>query len=104
MSTYIERIATDIRRRVPAHLVPDGEVDALFLFYAALALAKGETVDRRDVHNAWSAWMASEEPSHESIRPFDDLPAEKQLEDDPFVSAIRASVQDKQAHRLGSSD
>jgi hypothetical protein len=94
VSTYIERLATDIRSRVPTHLVPSGNVDALFLLYAALALAKGEKVDRRDVHNAWAAWMASTQPSHESIRPYDDLPAATRREDDPFVSAIRASVRE----------
>jgi hypothetical protein len=92
--TYIERIAQRIRDEVPEHLVPDGEVDSLFLIYAVLALAKGPSVTARDVHNAWAAWMATTHPSHMAIRPFDDLPDETQSEDEPFVIAIRAAARD----------
>jgi len=90
--TYIEQLAHQIRSSIPEDLVPDDDADRLFLIYAALALAKGEDVTRRDVHNAWAAWMAARQPSHESIRPFDQLDEATKNEDDPFVTAIRRSV------------
>jgi hypothetical protein len=93
--TYIERIAQRIREQVPEDLVPDGDADSLFLIYAVLALVKGPSVTARDVHNAWAAWMASRHPSHDAIRPFDDLPAEIRREDEPFVTAIRAASRDR---------
>jgi hypothetical protein len=92
--TYIEKLADAIRAAVPEASMPDGDVEGLFLIYAALALAKGSTVDRRDVHNAWAAWMAAREPTHESIKPFDELDGDAKQEDDPFVLAIRRAVQD----------
>jgi hypothetical protein len=93
--TYIERLATEIRSSVPDELVPEVDADRLFLIYAALALAKGEEVTRRDVHNAWAAWMAARKPSHESIRPFDELDEATKEEDDPFVVAIRRSARNR---------
>lgn len=90
--TYIEQIARQIRAAVPADLLPDADTEGLFLIYAAVALIKGETTTRRDVHNAWAAWMALHDPSHESIRPFDDLDSDTQEEDDPFVVAIRRTA------------
>lgn len=91
-SSYIEGLASAIRSHVPQDRVPEGDVDGLFLIYAALGLAKGKDVNRRDVHNAWAAWMASEHPSHESIKPFEELDEETKREDDPYVSAIRTAV------------
>ncbi len=90
--TYIELLAEEIRKRVPTELVPEGDTRALFLIYAALGLAKGQAVRRRDVHNAWAAWMAATNPSHESIRPFDQLDPETKTEDDAFVIAIRSAL------------
>jgi hypothetical protein len=89
--SYIEALADDIRRRVPSELVPDAP-EALFLIYAALGLAKGERVDGRDVHNAWAAWMATRDPSHDSIKPYDELTDEVRDEDGPFVRAIRDAM------------
>jgi hypothetical protein len=90
--TYIEQLAEEIKSRVPSELLPDGDSRALFLIYAALGLSKGESVSRRDVHNAWAAWMALSNPSHESIRPFDQLDAATKREDEAFVVAIREAV------------
>jgi hypothetical protein len=58
------------------------------LIYAVLALSKGEQVERRDVHNAWVAWMTGRDPTHDSIRPYDELALDVQEEDDPYVTAI----------------
>ena len=61
----------------------------LFRLYALLALAKGQALTARDVHNAWAVWMQESDPSHHSIRPFDELDAETQAADEPFVEAIK---------------
>jgi hypothetical protein len=90
--TYIEDLADRIRSFVPAELIPDEDGARLFLIYAALGLTKGEQVTRRDVHNAWAAWMAGREPCHESIKPFEELDLRTKEEDDPFVVAIRRAV------------
>lgn len=90
--TYIEELAARIRALVPPSVVPEEDADRLFLIYAALGLAKGKATTRRDVHNAWAAWIAARDPSHESIRPYDELDRETQDEDDPFVRAIRLAV------------
>jgi len=91
---YIERLAQAIRHEVPADKLPEGNVDALFLFYAALLLAKGESVTPEDVHNAWAAWMTSSGVSHPSLVPFSDLPQQTRDEDGVFVRAIRAVAGD----------
>jgi hypothetical protein len=92
--SYIEQLAKRIRRHVPSDVMPQGDLDALFLSYAALALAKGRDVSRQDVHNSWAAWMASQHPSHESIKPFDELDEETRQEDDPYVAAIRRALEE----------
>jgi hypothetical protein len=60
--------------------------------YAVLALAKGANTTAEDVHNAWCAWMADREPSHESLVPFAQLSTEHQQQDLPFVQAIAGAV------------
>lgn len=87
--TYLDIIADAIRANVPEDIVPDGDVDGLFRLYAVLAFAKGPAIRPCDVHNAWAAWMREREPSHPSIRPFDELDAETRLMDEPFARAIR---------------
>lgn len=89
--TYLDDVAAEIEYLVPRELVPEGEdTSALFRLYALLALVKGSAVDAGDVHNAWSAWMQERNPDHRSIKPFDELDAETQASDEPFVRAIRA--------------
>jgi hypothetical protein len=86
---YITRLARQIKEAVPKDALPDGDTDSLFAIYAVLALTKGKQVERRDVHNAWAAWMATTDPKHESIKPYDDLPSDVREEDDPYVVAIQ---------------
>ncbi|MGH8573923.1 MAG: DUF7701 domain-containing protein [Gammaproteobacteria bacterium] len=88
--SYLDELATEIERRLPADLVPDGDTRSLFRLYALLALAKGRAVTAADVHNAWTAWMQERDPHHRSIKPFEELDAETQSSDEPFVEAIRA--------------
>ena len=92
--SYIADIAARIRAIVPPELLPEGETYELFLIYAVLALAKGDRVDARDIHNAWAAWMSTKDPDHESIVPYEDLPADVRREDDPFLNAVRAVARD----------
>jgi hypothetical protein len=95
MTNYVDRIANDIASRVTQDKTPDGDVGMLFRIYAVLALSKGDAVTARDVHNAWSAWMATQDPEHESLVPFEELPVDTQGEDSPYVEAIRQVARDR---------
>ncbi len=88
--TYLDELAAEIERQVPRELLPDEDTRPLFRLYALLALAKGPAVDVVDVHNAWAAWMQERHPDHHSIKPFEELDAQTQASDEPFVRAIRA--------------
>lgn len=87
--TYLDELAIEIERQVPDELLPDEDAAPLFRLYALLALAKGRAVTAIDVHNAWAAWMQERDPGHRSIKPFDELDADTQAADEPFVRAIR---------------
>jgi len=86
---YLDALAASIRREVPSDSLPDGDTADLFRFYAVLALVRGTAVTREDVHNAWAAWMSASEPTHEAIKPYDELTRDVQREDQVFVDAIR---------------
>lgn len=86
---YIDELAAAIRSHVSVDLIPEGDTSVLFRVYAVLALAKGEDVALRDVHDAWAAWIASTEPRHPSLRPFSDLPTAVRCSDQPYLDAIR---------------
>ncbi|MGH2783574.1 MAG: DUF7701 domain-containing protein, partial [Thermoleophilaceae bacterium] len=76
--SYLDELATEIERQVPADVLPDGDTRSLFRLYALLALAKGRAVNAVDVHHAWAAWMQERDPHHRSIKPFEELDAETQ--------------------------
>jgi hypothetical protein len=87
--TDLEQLANRVRDATPAELLPDGDVDGLFLLYALLCSAKGLGVTARDVHDAWRVWMLLRgRPDHKSMVPFDELTEEIRLSDIPFVEAI----------------
>ena len=88
--TYLDELGNQIEEQVPPGLVPCGPTDGLFRLYALLALSKGGGVTAEDVHHAWVAWMQDHDPAHRSLKPFDELDAETQAADEPFVRAIRA--------------
>ena len=100
---YIERLARQIRDEVDPNKLPDAETASLFRLYAVLALAKGVAVTREDVHDAWSAWMSGTDPDHESLKPYHDLTADVQMQDQPYVEAIHAVASRFRAAR-GASD
>lgn len=91
-TNYIDRIAMDI------HVAAEPGVDAwldleLYRIYAVLALAKGEAVTDRDVHDAWSAWASKYTPFHPSLIPFDELSEHVQSLDAPYTAAIHKVAQ-----------
>jgi hypothetical protein len=83
---YIDQIATDIQQRVGGH----GEPLGLYRIYAVLALVKGPHTTNEDVHNAWAAWMAGQNPAHHSLILFEDLHPDVQQLDLPYTNAIQA--------------
>lgn len=86
---YLTELGKAIQREVDSSFLPDGDTTSLFRLYAVLALAKGTAVTGEDVHNAWAAWMSDQDITHESIRPYHQLPSHVQREDQVFVDAIR---------------
>ncbi len=91
--TDLEQLAHRIRSATPAELLPDGDLDSLFLLYAMLGSSKGRDVTARDVHDAWRVWMLLRgQGDHKSMVPFDELTEEIQRADIPYVKAIHTAV------------
>ena len=88
--SYLTELANAIMDELDPDVLPSEDTDALFRIYAVLALAKGRDVTAEDVHNAWVAWMSERDASHSSIKPYAELPADVQAQDQPFADAIRA--------------
>lgn len=86
--SYISDVADQIAIEVGERRI-DSNRRQLFLLYAVLAVVLGRAVDRRDVHDAWVAWMAMHGEDHASMLPFDALSPAIQAEDEPFAEAIR---------------
>lgn len=88
---YLKKVAAAIRDHIPKDRLPEGEANELLLIYiyAVLLRAKGESVTHSDVHDAWSAWMVGQNPDHESLVPYSDLPEEVRNQDAVFTAAIR---------------
>jgi hypothetical protein len=89
---YLDELAERIKANVPSDALPEGDTRPLFLHYAVLALAKGEQVTSRDVHNAWAAFMAQKGATHQSLVPFEELDSVTRDEDTPYVLAIREAA------------
>ena len=81
---YLERVAEKIRQEVSPDTLPTAETKSLFRLSAVPALAKGEQITLADGHNAWSAWMIDQDPTRESLQPFDELAPELQQDDQPL--------------------
>jgi hypothetical protein len=91
--TYLDADADLIRNYLPEGTDVPEDSDYLFVLYAVLLRAKGPDTQASDVHDAWSAWMARTDPTHDSIRPYEDLPTSLRDEDAPFLTAIRQAAQ-----------
>ena len=99
--TYLDEIAKCIRGNLPADAQPPDGANSLFLAYAVLTHAKGESTTLEDVHNAWAAWMQTVNPAHTALVPFDELPPDVQDEDLPYLQAIhRTAAQRSEACRM----
>jgi hypothetical protein len=87
---YLDELAGEIAKEISPDALPNADTSRLFRLYALLVLVKGIDVTAVDVHDAWSVWMLELDPGHRSIRPFDELDADTQASDEPYVAAIRA--------------
>ncbi|CAN5789397.1 hypothetical protein BH24ACT15_BH24ACT15_38770 [soil metagenome] len=86
---YVDRIAAEIQRTADPAAMPSDQLLSPYRYYAVLLLAKGEDVTAEDVHNAWAAWTSEHNPAHHHLKPFHELPASVQRQDEPFAAAIR---------------
>jgi hypothetical protein len=89
---YLDDIAQTIRKHIPEDRMPAGNADDLLRRYAVLLRAKGANVSQSDIHDAWSAWMASHDETHESLVAYEDLDPEVQEEDRVFAAAVRRAA------------
>lgn len=95
MTDHITALARSICEAVPSEQRPNTDDDLdLFRIYAVLARAKGLAVTHEDVHDAWCAWMASRDPDHSALVPFDQLGSAQQEQDIPFTRAISQVARD----------
>lgn len=94
-ANYVREVAKRLLEALPPDSVPESDAESLLLLYALLALAKGESVTREDVHDAWVTWMTLIQKTHPSMRPFSELPRDVQEEDEPFRRAIIAVARDE---------
>jgi hypothetical protein len=85
---YLDDIATRLRAKISADLLPSERSDELLLLYAALVRSKGSTTTSSDVHDAWSVWISKLAPEHEALVPYLDLSGDLQAQDAPFRDAI----------------
>lgn len=85
---YLDSVADRIRRELPPALRPEARGDELYRLYALLALVMGQNCTLENVHDAWSTWMAAEDPDHDALIPFGQLSQEAQLKDTPYLMAI----------------
>jgi hypothetical protein len=97
--TYLDQIAHAIRQAAQPDALPDDVTTDLFRLYAVLLLAKDSEVTHEDVHNAWVAWMLSKGEHHPSLVPFEELDAQTQAEDSPFMGAIREVARSRRRAR-----
>lgn len=74
--------------------MPTGDSEELLRIYAVLLKAKGANVTYSDIHDAWSAWMASRNSEHESLVEFEELEEDVQAEDRIFAIAVRNAAEE----------
>lgn len=87
--TYVDDARAAVERHLPRELSA-GLVD----LYTLLVLRTGVATSREDVHDAWAVWQSRDQPGHRSISPLDQLDAEVQASDDPYVEAVHAAARD----------
>ncbi|MFE9101769.1 DUF7701 domain-containing protein [Actinomadura geliboluensis] len=90
--TYIDEVAALVRDCLPPEARPPEDAAALFRIYAVLTRAKGKATTAEDVHDAWSAWMLTVDPTHPALLPFNALPQATQAQDKPYLEAIHKAA------------
>ena len=87
-SSYLDKIAAEIRRTAdPDAAASDADLP-LYRLYAVLLLAKGKETTAEDVHNAWSAWASEHDPEHRNLLPFKELSLSVQRKDNFYIDVI----------------
>lgn len=90
---YIDRVAIEIARESGDYPFNDGYAGIeLFRLYALLLLLKGNRVTPNDVHDAWAVWACEHRVGSYNIRPFNELSAEYQAQDEPYAAAIQRTA------------
>lgn len=92
MNNYLQNDAELIKQSLPEGTSVPNNSDSLFVIYAVIMRAKGADITASDVHDAWSAWMMRQDPSHEAIRPYEELDPATKAEDEPFLLAIKKAL------------
>jgi hypothetical protein len=88
----MDDVADLVRECLPSEARPPEDATALFLIYALLVRAKGDATTAEDVHDAWSAWMATVNPEHDALLRFDELSPEARAQDTAYVHAIQEAA------------
>lgn len=91
---YLEKIADTIKSFIPEDRLPSENNDHLFVLYAVLLRAKGKNVTQSDIHDAWSAWMTTQNSDHSSIVPYEELEKSIQDEDNLYAVAVRKAAEE----------
>lgn len=92
MKNYLEDDALLVKKNLPGKVDPPKGSEYLFILYALLMRAKGESTTLSDVHDAWASWIISRGVGHESLVPFEELALEVRQEDEPYLQAIHAAA------------
>lgn len=85
---YLDAVAALVEQQLAPKDRPSERAEELYRFYAVLALVAGEGCSLENVHDAWSAWMAAQQPDHDALVPFSELDAAQQGQDQPYLDAI----------------
>jgi hypothetical protein len=91
---YLDDIAGIIKNFIPESNMPEGDSIELFRLYAVLLRAKGVNATSSDIHDAWSAWMASRDNTHEALVEYNDLDEDTQFQDRIFAYAVRNAAEE----------
>ena len=94
---YLDATAQRVEHEIALNLRPDERGEDLYRLYGLLVLIKGVDCTLEDVHDAWSAWMTTDQPDHEALVPFEELSREAKEKDRPYLDAIKRAAADRRA-------